>query len=116
MKLRSLAKYTLFMFILTLAIFLILTIYIYFFSKTSSLEVAYNFVAPASVFVTSLLYARSVHEKGLLRGIEMWIVYFVIALLLHYSFNSGSGLNIVQHLISLPVSIIGGILGVNVKK
>ncbi|MDD2493815.1 MAG: TIGR04086 family membrane protein [Tissierellia bacterium] len=116
MKFGSLIKYSLYLLIMILLIFLILTIYIYFFSSSAKIEIAYNFIIPVCLFVASLLYARSTKEKGLIMGIEMWIVYFVIVLLLKMVLKIPTEISIIKHLLYLPISIFGGIIGVNAKK
>jgi putative membrane protein (TIGR04086 family) len=85
----------------------------YFFSKQPSLEIAYNFVVPICMFIVALMYSKNVHERGLLRGIEIWIVYFAIVLLIKILFRVPSEINILMNLLYLPVSILGGIIGVN---
>lgn len=116
MKIVKLLKYSLYLLLMTLALFFILTIYMYYFSKQPSLEIAYNFIVPICIFVVSLMYSRSVHERGLLRGVEIWIVYFAIVLLMKILFSYPAAISILQHLLYLPLSIFGGIIGVNLKK
>ena len=72
MKLGNLLKYTLYLFIFSLIIFFILTVYIYYFSKNPGLEIVYSFVVPISIFTASMMYSRSIHERGLVRGSELW--------------------------------------------
>lgn len=115
MKIMRLLKYSLYLLLMTLAVFFILTIYMYYFSKQPSLEIAYSFVVPICMFIVSLLYSRSVHERGLLRGIEIWIVYFAIVLLMKVLFRVSNEINILMNLIYLPISILGGVIGVNLK-
>ena len=115
MNLVKLLKFSLYMLIITLLMFFILTVYMYYFSKQPSMEIAYNFVVPISMFIMSLLYSRSVHERGLLRGIEIWIVYFAIVLLMKILFRVPSEISILQNILYLPVSILGGVIGVNLK-
>ncbi len=116
MKIAKLLKYSLYLLIMSLAVFFVLTIYMYYFSKQPSLEIAYNFVVPICMFIVSLMYSKNIHEKGLLRGIEIWIVYFAIVLLLKMIFKIADEISILQHLIYLPVSILGGVIGVNLKQ
>lgn len=115
MNLIKLFKFSLYLLIMTLAVFFIITIYMYYFSRQPSLEIAYNFVVPICMFIVSLLYSKSVHERGLLRGIEIWIVYFAIVLLMKVLFRIPAEISILQHLLYLPVSILGGVVGVNLK-
>lgn len=115
MRIGKLLKYSLYLLVMTLALFFILTIYLYYFSNTPQVEIAYSFVVPICMFVVSLLYSRKIHEKGLFRGIEIWIVYFAIVMIMKLLFNSAEEINMLKHLIYLPVSILGGILGVNSK-
>ena len=116
MNLVKLLKYSLYLIILTLVTFFILTVYMYYFSRQPSLEIAYNFVVPISMFIVALMYSKSTHEKGLLRGIEIWIVYFAFVLLVKVLFQLSTEISIVKHLFYLPVSILGGVIGVNLKQ
>ncbi len=115
MKIMKLLKYSLYLLIMSLSVFFILTLYMYFFSKQPSLELAYNFVIPICMFIVTIMYSKSVHERGLLRGIEMWIVYFAVVLLMKVIFRHPGEINILMHLLYLPVSILAGIVGVNMK-
>lgn len=116
MKLLKLLRYSLYLLLITLGVFFILTLYMYYFSKQPSIEVAYRFVVPVCMFIVTLLYARSVHEKGLLRGLEIWVVYFAFILLLKVLFKYPAEISILSNLLYLPVAILGGILGVNMKQ
>ena len=115
MKIGKLLRYSLYMIIMMLILFMIITIYMYFFSSKPSAEIAYMFAAPVCIFIVSLFYSRSTRERGLLRGIEIWIVYFALVLLMKVVFKVTQEINILQNLIYLPVAILGGILGVNMK-
>ncbi len=115
MKLGKLLKYSLFLLIFSLITFFILTVYIYYFSKTTSLEVTYNFVVPICIFIASMMYSRSIHEKGLIRGIEIWIIYFVFVLLIKILFKYPAEIKILYNGIILIMSILGGVIGVNLK-
>jgi putative membrane protein (TIGR04086 family) len=115
MKLGKLFKYSLFLFILSLIIYFILTVYIYYFSNNPSLEIIYSFIVPLCIFAVSMLYSRNVHEKGLLRGIEIWIVYFVMVILIKVLFRYPSEIRILYNGVILIMSILGGIIGVNMK-
>lgn len=115
MKLGRLLKYSLYLIIFTLIIFFILTLYIYYFSKSPSLEIIYSFIAPISIFIVSMMYSKSVHEKGLLRGIEIWIIYFLFVLLMKVMFSYPAEIKILYNGIILIMSILGGIIGVNLK-
>ncbi len=116
MRIGKLVRYSLYLLVMILALFFTLTIYIYYFSDKPSMEIAYNFIVPVCMFVVSLFYSRKVHEKGLLRGIEIWIVYFALVLLMKVLFNYAEEISILRHLLYLPVSILGGVLGVNMKQ
>lgn len=115
MKLRKLFKYSAFLFILSLIIFFILTVYIYYFSRNPAIETAYSFIVPISIFAVSILYSRSVHEKGLLRGIEIWIVYFVMVLLIKVLSGYPAQIRVLYNGAILFMSLLGGIIGVNMK-
>lgn len=115
MNLIKLLKYSLYLLVMTLVVFFILTIYMYYFSRQPSLEIAYNFVVPICLFICALMYSKNIHEKGLLRGIEIWVVYFAFVLLMKVIFRIPTEISILQHLFYLPASILGGIIGVNLK-
>jgi len=79
------------------------------------LETAYSFIVPICIFASSILYSRSVHEKGLLRGIEIWIVYFVMVLLIKVLSGYPGEIRILYNGAILFMSLMGGIIGVNMK-
>ena len=116
MKFASLIKYSLYLLIMILLTFFILTVYIYFFSNNVKIEMIYGFLIPVSLFITSMLFGRSTKEKGLIVGLEMWIVYFALVCLLKLILKTSTEISIITHLIFLPISILGGITGVNKKK
>lgn len=115
MNIGKLLKYSLYLFIMILLVFFVITIYMYFFSKQPAAEISYSIAVPLCIFIVSLFYAKNVHEKGLIRGIEIWIVYFALVLLTKVLFSYEGEISIVRQLLYLPVSILGGILGVNTK-
>lgn len=115
MNIVKLLKYSLYLAFTILAVFFVLTIYMYFFSKQPTLEISYSIAVPICIFIISLMYAKSVHERGLIRGIEIWIVYFAFVLLIKVLFGYQGEISIIRQLLYLPVSILGGILGVNTK-
>lgn len=115
MKLGKLFKHALFLFIFSLIIFFILTVYIYYFSKNPKVEIAYSFIVPICIFIVSMLYSKSVREKGLIRGIELFIIYFAVILLVKVLFSYPAEIKIMYNLIILALSILGGIIGVNLR-
>ncbi len=115
MNIGKLFKYSLYLFIMILLVFFVITIYMYYFSKQPAAEISYTIAVPLCIFIVSLLYSKSVHEKGLIRGIEIWIVYFALVLLIKVLLSYGGEISIVRQLLYLPVAIIGGVLGVNTK-
>lgn len=115
MKIASLLKYSLYLFIFILTVFLLMTVYIYFIGGQSA-EMVYSFIVPVCMFAASFLYAGSVKERGLIRGVEIWLVYFVIACVLKFALTESLDAGVCMHLIFLPVAILGGVLGVNLKK
>jgi len=62
------------------------------------------------------MYSRSARERGLLRGIEIWAVYFAVVLMLKVLLKNPAEINILRNILYLPVSVLGGILGVNMKQ
>ncbi|MFA9423104.1 MAG: TIGR04086 family membrane protein [Sedimentibacter sp.] len=115
MRLGKLLRYSIYLLVTTVVLFFIVTIYLYYFSNKSSFEIAYSFVVPICMFAVSFLYSRKVHEKGLLRGAEIWIIYLALVMIMKLLLNCFEQINMVQNLIYLPISILGGILGVNSK-
>lgn len=115
MKVSYLLKYSVVLIALILILFLVLSLFTYFASYNKILDYAYSFISPISIFIVSILYARKTKEKGLLRGLEVWAVYFLIISILKYTLLQGADINIVKQLIFIPVAILGGILGVNIK-
>ncbi len=115
MNFGKLLKYSLFLFILSLIVFFILTVYIYYFSNNPGIEIIYSFIVPICIFAVSMLYSKSVNEKGLVRGIEIWIVYFVIVLLAKVLLRYPSEIRVLYNGIILLMSVLGGIIGVNLK-
>lgn len=116
MKIGALLKYSLYLIVMILITFLILTMYLYFFSNNQTVEVGYNILIPVCIFITSLLYSRSVHERGLIRGIEIWVIYFAIVSLLRLLLKNPTGVSMLMQFIYLPISILGGVIGVNLRK
>lgn len=115
MKFAYLLKFSVVLIALILILFLIMSLFTYFFNYNKILNYGYSFIAPISIFIVSLLYARKTKEKGLLRGLEVWAVYFLIVSILKYTLLQGSDINIIKHVIFIPVAVLGGILGVNAK-
>ncbi|MEL7647128.1 MAG: TIGR04086 family membrane protein [Sedimentibacter sp.] len=116
MNIGRLLRYSLYLIILLLLVFLLLTLYMYFFSSNPTAEIAYTISIPVCIFIVALLYSRSTGERGLLRGIELWIVYFALVLLMKVAFNFTQEINILHNMLYLPASILGGVLGVNMKQ
>ncbi len=116
MNIIKLLKYSLGLLLMSMAVFFILTVYMYYFSKQPSLEAAYKFVVPICMFIITLLYSKNMHERGLLRGIEIWAVYFAVVLLMKVLLRYPAEISILQNLVYLPVSILGGVIGVNLKQ
>lgn len=116
MKIGALIKYSMYLLVIILIIFLIFTVYIYFFASNQSIEFGYNFIVPISIFVATLLYSRNIKQRGIIRGLEMWIIYFAVVCLFKLLLNQANEIDIVSHLIFLPIAILGGVIGVNFKK
>lgn len=116
MKIGALLKYSLYLIIMILITFLILTIYMYFFSSNQAVEIGYSFIVPICIFIAAMLYSRSTREKGLIMGMEIWIVYFTLVCLMKLVSRTPAEINILKQLIFLPAAIMGGIIGVNIKK
>ncbi|QSX06325.1 TIGR04086 family membrane protein [Sedimentibacter sp. zth1] len=116
MKITYLLKFSVLMMILILLMFLILSLITYFFESSKIVGYIYNFVAPICIFVVAFSYAMKCGERGLLRGLEVWAVYFIIISFLKFTVLEGANINMLKHLIFIPVGIIGGILGVNFHK
>ena len=115
MKLSKLLKYSLVLLIFSLIAFFILTLYIYYFSNNPAVKTVYAFVVPISIFLVSIMYSRSIRERGLLRVIELWLIYFAIILLMKVILKYPAEIKILYNSIVLASSILGGIIGVNLK-
>jgi len=120
MKIGYLLKYSIILVVLILMLFLILSIFTYNFNYNKILAYSYKFVAPICIFVVSFLYAMKVKERGILRGLEIWAVYFLILCIIKYtvfqSLSNTGEINILKHLIYIPIAMVAGILGVNAGK
>lgn len=116
MNIGKLFKYILYFVILLVVLFFLVSLFIYYFSNSSSIELAYRFIVPVSIFIISILYSRSMNEKGLLRGIELWVAYIAFILITKLLTSSSQEINILQNALYLPLAIFGGILGVNMRK
>lgn len=116
MKIKYLLKYSVVMILMILILLLVLSIFTYFFSYNKIIKYIYNLIVPLCLFVISLMYAKKSGEKGLLRGLEIWGVYFVIICMLKFTLANNSDINIIKHLIYMPINILGGILGVNLHR
>ncbi len=116
MKIAKLLRYSLCFLMMILAVFFIISLYMYYFSKQPLLETSFKFVVPVCMFICAMMYSRSARERGLLRGIEIWAVYFAVVLMLKVLLKNPAEINILRNLLYLPVSVLGGILGVNMKQ
>lgn len=120
MKIGYLLRYSIFLVVIILVLFLILSILSYNMSYNVILTYSYKFVAPICLFIVSFLYAMKVKERGILRGLEIWAVYFLILCIFKYTIfqmlSSNQEINILKNFIYIPISIIAGILGVNAGK
>jgi putative membrane protein (TIGR04086 family) len=120
MKIGYLIRYSVVLVALILVLFLILSILSYNFSYNTILSYSYKFIAPICLFIVSFLYAMKVKERGILRGLEIWAVYFLLLCIIKYTvfqaLANAQEINILKHLIYIPISIVAGILGVNAGK
>lgn len=120
MKIGYLLRYSVILIVLILVLFLILSIFSYNFSYNKILAYSFKFIAPICLFVVSFLYAMKTKERGILRGLEIWAVYFLILCIVKYtvfqSLVNGQEINILKQLIYIPIAIVAGVLGVNAGK
>ncbi len=120
MKIGYLLRYSVILVVLILILFLIVSILTYTLSSNKILSFSYKLIAPISLFVVSFLYAMKVKERGILRGLEIWAVYFLILCIIKYTafqaLSNAQEINILKNLFYIPVSVVAGILGVNAGK
>lgn len=120
MKIGYLLRYSIVLVVLILVLFLILSILSYNLSYNTILSYSYKIIAPLCLFIVTFLYAMKVKERGILRGLEMWAIYFLLLCIVKYtvfqSLANAQEINILKHLIYIPISIVAGILGVNAGK
>lgn len=116
MKIKYLFKFSILMVIIVLLLFLILSLISYFFNAGKVIGYIYNVIAPLCIFIAAFLYAMRCGERGLLRGLEIWAVYFLVIVLLKFIAFNGIEINLIKHILYIPVGIIAGIIGVNFHK
>ena len=75
-------------------------------------------IAFISCFISSLYLGKNSNNKGYIEGIKLGSIIIIIFILINYLlFNSGFKLNnIIIYIIILISSIIGSMLGINLKK
>lgn len=70
-----------------------------------------------SLFIGSFLIGKQEKEKGYLNGLIIGIVFIILLLIINLIFkNEVSILYLIINLIYIMISIIGGIIGVNINK
>lgn len=116
MKVTALLKYSIIMIVFILVLFLMIATYTYLFTSNQILNYICYAIVPIGIFITSFLYAGCIKERGLLRGLEIWAVYFIIVTALKYIIIPDADISIMKHLLMIPVAIVGSVIGVNVKK
>lgn len=71
-----------------------------------------------AIFIGSIKFSKTVNYKGIINGLIYFIIWFIIMMILSLIFirNNFTYKNIIYYIILLVFSIIGGILGKNLKE
>lgn len=115
MKISILLKYVVIFCLVVLITAFFISLYNYFEIGNANLDKIYKFFTPIILIIISFLYARKVESNGWIRGVEMWVAYFVILNLMKYIMGVELMDSIYKSFIYIPVCLLGGILGVNAK-
>ena len=113
MKISSLIKCTGLLFVIITVLTLIISFFYYNSSYNKILEYSYNFIVPICIFIVAFIYSFIAGERGLIRGLEIWAIYFLIISILKYTMLENVDSSIFKQFIYIPVAIVAGILGVN---
>lgn len=76
-------------------------------------------ISSVSIFIGSLISAKSINNNGLINGLNVGLIYMVSLYLISSILVSGFSINIktvIMLVISILSGIVGGIIGVNINK
>ena len=117
--LKKLGKSFLISLIILLSLTLIITIFNYIGLFSLGIVNAFSYITPfVSLFIGGLLMGKDSISKGWLEGIKFGIICIIIFFIFKYlAFDSFFNLsNIILYIITLVASILGGMIGINLKK
>ena len=105
--------------ILLLGLTLLVTIFNYIGLIGTKIVNAFSYITPfISLFIGGVILGKESINKGWLEGIKYGIICTIIFMIFNYlAFDSLFNLsNIILYIITLIASILGGMIGINLKK
>ena len=117
--LKKLGKSFLISLLILLGLTLIITIFNYIGLLGMSIVNAFSYITPfIALFVGGVLMGKESVNKGWLEGIKYGIICTIIFMIFNYlAFDSLFNLShIILYIITLIASILGGMIGINLKK
>ncbi len=102
-----------------LLITLLITIFNYIGIIGLKIVTSFSYITPfISIFIGSILLGKTSNNKGWLEGIKYGLICIVIFFIFNYlAFDSGVNIsNIFLYIITLIASVLGGMVGINLKK
>ena len=102
-----------------LLITLLITIFNYIGVIGLKIVTSFSYITPfISIFIGSILLGKTSNNKGWLEGIKYGLICIVIFFIFNYlAFDSGVNIsNIFLYIITLIASVLGGMVGINLKK
>lgn len=115
MKISILIKYMIVFCIIIILASMLISIYTYFEIGNKNINIIYKIIVPVAMLIISFLYSKKIKNNGWIRGAEIWIAYFIIINIMKYFMNIEFSADIYRTLLYLPVCLLGGIIGVNIK-
>lgn len=105
---------------LFLIIYVLLCCFIYSFYLTNTMtnnsKLIELLIGGTTFLLIGLVYANSIHKKGLLVGLATGIIHYLLIRVIYYLSTGIFSYNILTMLIFVLLSTIGGILGILFKK
>ena len=102
-----------------LLITLLITIFNYIGIIGLKIVTSFSYITPfISIFIGSILLGKTSNNKGWLEGIKYGLICIVIFFIFNYlAFDSGVNIsNTFLYIITLIASVLGGMVGINLKK
>lgn len=115
MKISVLIRYMMVFCIILILASMLISIYTYFEIGNKNIDIVYKIIVPISLLIISFMYSRRIKNNGWIRGAEIWIAYFIIINIMKYFMHIEFTADIYRTLLYLPVCLLGGIIGVNIK-